>query len=470
MSVFVVGLTGKRLMPTTERKARKLLKSGKATVYQRRPFTIKLNYKTGGAVQKTFFGTDTGGQHIGLSLVRTDDESAVVLHKSEIILRSSMEKRSLIEKRKEYRRGRRYRNTGYRHPKWKEHTIREWSRIPDKKGRHWHKKKVSHTSNRKEGWLPDSLDSKVDQHIDWISRYMDVLPEGCRVEIEIARFDMARIKDPDIHGEMYQHGPQYDYENVKAYVFARDNYTCRVCRKKGKKLHAHHILFKSRGATDNPEYMATVCTECHTAKAHQPGGILYKWMEEKKAFTRGMRDMTFMNILAKRIRKAFPAAWFTYGNFTNYDRRKLGLPKSHMNDASAIACAGLKITDIEDPCDPVVYRQVRCKKRSLHEANPRKGRKQPNRDAVRNRKNTKSVLIPSPKGKGYPPVLYRIWDKVEVDGNTAWIKSFTGTSAYLVDKEGKYLWYKKGKYKQYPLSKIALLRRNNGWIQYIQDI
>ncbi|MFR8619130.1 MAG: RRXRR domain-containing protein [Anaerostipes hadrus] len=46
MSVFVVGLNGCRLMPTSERKARLLLKQGKAFVEQKVPFTIRLNYKT----------------------------------------------------------------------------------------------------------------------------------------------------------------------------------------------------------------------------------------------------------------------------------------------------------------------------------------------------------------------------------------------------------------------------------------
>ena len=66
MSVFVVGLNGCRLMPVSERKARLLLKGGKASVYRKVPFTIKLNYKTGSTVQPGYLGIDTGSQHIGL--------------------------------------------------------------------------------------------------------------------------------------------------------------------------------------------------------------------------------------------------------------------------------------------------------------------------------------------------------------------------------------------------------------------
>lgn len=40
--VFVLSSTNKKLMPTNEYRARKLLKRGKAIVYKYRPFTIIL--------------------------------------------------------------------------------------------------------------------------------------------------------------------------------------------------------------------------------------------------------------------------------------------------------------------------------------------------------------------------------------------------------------------------------------------
>lgn len=41
MSVAVISKTGERLMPTSEYRARKLLKSGKAIKYSYHPFTIQ---------------------------------------------------------------------------------------------------------------------------------------------------------------------------------------------------------------------------------------------------------------------------------------------------------------------------------------------------------------------------------------------------------------------------------------------
>ena len=167
MSVFVVGLNGCRLMPTSERKARLLLKQGKAFVEQKVPFTIRLNYKTGSTTQLGYLGIDTGSQHIGVSVVRED---GTVLHKEEIGLRDSMSKRKLLEAKASLRRGRRYRKTRYRHPKWRPKTKRVYCEVPDRKGRHWQKKKITFTSKRPKGWLPPSLQSKTDHHIRWIKK------------------------------------------------------------------------------------------------------------------------------------------------------------------------------------------------------------------------------------------------------------------------------------------------------------
>ena len=205
MSVFVVGLNGCRLMPVSERKARLLLKGGKASIYRKVPFTIKLNYKTGSTVQPGYLGIDTGSQHIGVSVVQKD---GTVLHKEEIGLRDSMSKRKLLESRASSRRGRRYRKTRYRHPKWKPKTKRTYNEKADRKGRHWKKQKNTFTSKRQAGWLPPSLQSKTDHHIQWIRKLLDLLPEGYRLSIELGRFDPARMKDPEIHGELYQKGPQ----------------------------------------------------------------------------------------------------------------------------------------------------------------------------------------------------------------------------------------------------------------------
>ena len=461
MKVYVIGMNGLGLMPTTPRKARLLLKAGKAKVVRKVPFTIRLLYKTGRNTQQTTLGIDTGSQHIGVAVVADDR----VISKEEYTLRSSMTKRSLMEIRKTYRRGRRYRKVRYRHPKFRPHTNRVYveQEITNHKHKtHWKKLTNTFQSSRPDGWLPPSIESKCEHHIRIIQRHMEALPPCTILRIEVARFDVARIKNPDIHVEMYQHGRLYDEENVKAYVFERDHYTCQVCRQKAGthrqdgsvvKLVAHHIDFRSQGATDNPDRMIAVCTGCHTTKAHEPGGILYQWMIEDKTVSRGYRDETFMSILRQRLFQAFLDARFTYGNFTNADRKLIGLPKTHANDAVAIANGPTPIRHDEKT---VYYQQVRSRKRSLHEANPRKGRKEPNRNAARNAKNTKSITCGKKK--------YHVFDKVLCLGQVGWITGFTGTSCRVVDAEGNYIQYPGKTYTQVNAKDVRVIAHNHNWL------
>ena len=478
MKIFVIGRNGLGLMPTTPRKARILLKEGKARIVRKVPFTIQLTIKTGCATQQVYVGIDTGSQHIGAA-VTTDRE---VLSKAEYSLRSSMEKKSLLEMRKQYRRGRRYRKVRYRKPKFKPHTKRIYHEEPvdrtkvivDRDGKHrtvhfkshWEKKVIGYTTNRREGWTPPSIASKIGHHIRIIGRYREALPPKAALRIEAARFDIARIKDPSVHGEMYQRGRMYDYENVKAYVFDRDGYRCRVCGAKAGtkrpdgttvKLIAHHTDYRSEGSTDNPDRMAAVWDACHTGKAHKPGGILYQWMLEGKRFSRGYRDMTFMNILRRRLFKAFPDAEFTYGNITAADRKALGLEKSHANDAEAIAFPEHKLTDTEET---VYYQQVRSRKRSLHEATARKGRKEPNRTAKRNRKNTVSVTI----GRKGNRRTFFVYDRVVYRGQAGWISGFTGQSAYVKDKNDRYIKAPGKAYNQVNLSELKVISHSHNWL------
>lgn len=462
MYVFVIGLNSTPLMPCKPRKARKLLEEGKAHVYCKRPFTIQLDYKTGSTTQDVTVGVDTGSQHIGIAVVSNDK----VLHQTEITLRDSMEKRTLLETRKTYRRGRRHRNTRYRKPKFRFHTKRVYVETPvqrksTKHMTHWKKIKTSTQSNHPEGWLPPSIQSKVDHHVRWIQRFLDVLPAQTQLNLEVGRFDVARMKNPDIHNELYQQGPLYDYENVRAYVFDRDGYRCQVCKQKlGSKRKdgttvkgkIHHIQYRSKGATNNPDELITVCEDCHTPEAHKKGGTLYTTMLQAQPRKRAYRDATLMNIMRTRLWSAFPDAWFTYGNITKVDREQMHLPKSHANDAIAIATRGHHATITE----PVVYyKQVRKKKRSLHEATPRKGRTAPNRTAKRNCKNTKQAGT------------YKLYDEVVYNGEKGWITGFTGSAAYIQDKNGHYITVLGKSYKQVSLKELTRVKHNNNWISYV---
>lgn len=118
---------------------------------------------------------------------------------------------------------------------------------------------------------------------------------------------------------------------MRYFVFARDTYTCQVCKKNGGLLNTHHIVYRSHGGTDRTDNLITVCTDCHTHENHQKGKILWKWMTEGKKLPR-YKEGTFMNVFRKRVSTKYPEANITYGSITTPRRIELGLEKSHAND------------------------------------------------------------------------------------------------------------------------------------------
>ena len=342
--VFVINKHGKALMPCKPRKARILLRDGKAKVLKKEPFTIQLLYGSTGYKQDISVGIDSGQRYIGLAVTSQNK----VLFQGEVELRQDVKK--LIDTRRTYRRSRRNRKTRYRKSRF-----------------------LNRIAKKKDNWLPPSVASKVNHNINWIKRLLSVLPKA-DLHIEVGKFDMQKMKNPEINGEGYQQGDLYGYQTVKQFVLARDNYTCQVCKKKGGKFKIHHIIYRSLGGTNTVDNLITVCSNCHTTKNHQTG-ILAKWCKDKMKVNKSYKGATFMNILKRRLFLAFPQAKFQYGAWTTLQRVDLDLTKSHYNDAVAIS--GIRKVKAK-PTSIMMFKQFRKKKRSLHEATARKGRKTPN--------------------------------------------------------------------------------------------
>ena len=413
-----MNMRGDPLMPCTQKKARILLKEGKAVIYKYDPFTIQLTYATGETKQDCHIGIDTGSKHIGMAITSENK----VLFKGEIELRQDV--KSNIDTKHIYRRSRRNRKTRYRQPRFL-------------------------NRKRSDKWLPPSLQNRVDHTFHWIDTFCSLVSDPI-LHIEVGKFDTAKMINPEINGVDYQHGQTYGFFEERYFVFARDNYTCQCCGKsKDKILQTHHIIYRSNGGTDRVDNLITVCTDCHTSKNHQKGGILYKWQEQHKK-VKQYKEPPFMNAIRKRIFARYPNAHTTYGSETTPHRKELGLEKTHYNDAITIS----GITNIkEDPKEWLLIKQFRKKKRSLHEATARKGRKEPNCFQKRNSKNT-------PFYRGF-----YLNDKVKVfgHGQIGYITGFTSGGAYVKNVDGEYITIPNKSYKQVSIKYLKLLSHNNNW-------
>jgi len=348
MLVFVINKHGRPLMPCSQKKARLLLKQGKAKIHQYEPFTIQLLFGSSGYKQEVSVGIDTGAKYVGVAVTSENKVHA----KGTIELRDDI--KELLEIRRIYRRGRRGRKTRYRQPRFQNRA-------------------------RKDGWLPPSIQSRVDNTISWIDKFTSLLPNP-KLIIEVGKFDIQKIENPDIKGAEYQQGEMYEYRNRIAYLLARENGKCQLCNKpyeKGNGWRLHHIWGRHK---DRPHHWALLHERCHIS-IHANGEEAKLQKKKPKSY----KESAFMNIIRKKLFNQYPDARFTYGNITFQDRCDLNLEKTHYNDA--IAISGIK-TIKSNTLYPFRVKQVRVKKRSLHEAIPRKGRKQKNTTAKRNAKNT----------------------------------------------------------------------------------
>lgn len=366
MLVYVLNKYGKPLMPCKPRKARMLLKNGKAKVVRREPFTIQLLYGSSGYKQEVVLGADSGSKIIGLSATTSTQE----LFSSNVELRNDVV--DLLSTRSQNRRTRRSR-LRYRKPRFD-----------------------NRVSTKKKGWLAPSIKHKIDTHIKVIENVYKILPIS-KLIIEVASFDIQKIKNLDIEGEEYQQGEQLNFWNTREYILWRDNHTCQHCKGKSKDniLNIHHIESRKTGG-NNPNNLITLCETCH--KKYHKGEIKLK-IKRGQSF----RDASFMGMmrwyLYDKLKELYPNVELTYGYITKNVRINSDLPKEHYIDARCISGNSL--------AKPLGYyfqqKKVRIHNRQIHKAKILKG--------------GKKKLNQAPfEVKGF-----RLFDKVEYQGQFYYI-------------------------------------------------
>lgn len=308
MRVFVINKHGELLMPCKPRKAKILLREGKANVAKRNPFTIQLLYGSTGYKQDLTLGVDTGHSEVGISVVSETKEvfSGIAKMRNDISDKMTTRKMYRRQKRNKLR---------YRAPRF-----------------------LNRSASTQKGRLAPSVQWKVDTHIKLINQLRSLLPITKTV-LETATFDMAKMNNPDITNAQYQKGVQYGFENVKAYVLARDGYKCQ-CGKSdcSDQLHVHHIVFRSQGGSNTPPNLITLCKKHHDALHN--GNLTLKSIKHKS-----LKSATTMNVIRSRLLKEFPDAIETFGYVTKANRYKYGIEKSHSSDAFVIAGGSTQLRD-----------------------------------------------------------------------------------------------------------------------------
>ena len=313
MYVYVLSKDKKPLMPTKRfGKVRRLLKNKQAKVVKRCPFTIQLLYtpKTN-VIQDCILGIDTGSKFIGAAVY----SEGKILYISQTQIRDDI--KSKMDSRRQFRRFRRNRKTRYRKPRF-----------------------LNRKNSTKLDRIPPSVRHKVQAHIDEIEFCKKLMPISALV-LEVSQFDPHLMKNPALLNDKikhwgYQKGFNYGFASRKEAIRHRDNYTCQICKAKGKNvaLDVHHIIFRSQGGTDDENNLVTLCKKCHN-DIHI-GKLIYN----KKSKKMNLKYATYMNIIRSQLLKYYPNVIETFGFVTHENRNHLNLPKDHYLDACVIASGG----------------------------------------------------------------------------------------------------------------------------------
>ena len=288
-------------------------KQGKAKVIRRCPFTIKLLYQSTAYTQNLTLGVDTGSGIIGTAVSK---DNGNIVYMSETIVRNDITDK--MTQRAKYRRNRRNRKTRYRKTRW-----------------------LNRKNSIKTDRFSPTMQSKLHSHVKEIEYIKSILPVTTMV-LETGQFDTHLMKNPSLANPNvkhwgYQKGANYGFENTKAMVLNRDNYTCQCCKGKHKdsKLEVHHIVFRSQGGSDEESNLITLCHTCH--KDLHSGKINPKLKGKVKGT---LKYATQMNSIRKQLFRVYPDAIETFGYVTKANRLALGIDKKHYYDACTIATQG----------------------------------------------------------------------------------------------------------------------------------
>ncbi len=312
--VFLLDTNKRPLNPVHPGQARRLLKAGKAAVYRRYPFTIILKrYIPEPPLPSCQIKIDPGAKTTGIAILQGDKVvwGAELTHRGFAI-------RDALSSRRILRRGRRNRKTRYRQPRFLNRA-------------------------RRDGWLPPSLVSRVENIRTWVKRLIKFCPVASIAQ-ELVRFDTQLMQDSSIQGRGYQQGTLYQYE-VREYVLEKWGRKCAYCSAENVPLEIEHIHPKSKGGSNRVSNLTLACRSCNEKKGNQEiqeflakkPDLLARILSQAK---KPLADAAAVNSTRWQLYKQLKAMELPVeagdGGLTKFNRCGQELPKTHWLDASAV--------------------------------------------------------------------------------------------------------------------------------------
>ncbi len=324
MAVFVLDKHKKPLMPTSEKHARLLLQRGRAVVAKMYPFTIRLKDLVGEEVQLIRIKIDPGSRHTGVAVIKEIKTDNIVICHVTNLFQINHRGRAIsaaLTSRKAMRRGRRSK-LRYREPRFDNRT-------------------------KPKGWLAPSLQHRVDTVMSFVNKLQKLLPVT-DISMELVRFDLQKMENPEISGIEYQQGELQGYE-VREYLLEKWNRTCAYCEAQQVPLEVEHIVPKSKGGSNR---LSNLCLACHACNSKKGNQSIETFLEKKPALLQKitlkakqpLKDAAAVNstrfALANQLKASKLPVELSSGGRTKFNRIQLSIPKTHALDAACVGIVG----------------------------------------------------------------------------------------------------------------------------------
>lgn len=323
--VFVLNKDKTPLDPTTQANARKLLDKEKAVIHKYKPFVIRLKNKVEPNTQKYRLKIDYGSRYTGLAIFRDND----VIWLGELHHKKNI--KNNLDTRSQSRRARRTRKLRYRQPRF-----------------------LNRKRSISKGWLPPTLQSRVDNIENFIIKYRKYIPIT-DISYELVKFNTQLMRNPEISGIEYQQGTLKGYE-IREYLLEKYDRKCAYTGETDVPLEIEHVVPKSKGGTDSIDNLVIATKEVNRDKGNlsldewaevlkkrnteQSQIILKNLPKIKSKLKRSLKDTAIINATRWKIYDVLKETGLNIevgtGGLTKYNRTNLKLPKTHYYDACAI--------------------------------------------------------------------------------------------------------------------------------------
>ncbi|SAL85197.1 HNH endonuclease [Caballeronia terrestris] len=343
MAAFVLDKRGSPLMPCSEKRARLLLKRGRARVHRVLPFVIRLTDRLAeeSAFQSLRVKVDPGSKVTGVALVREFNSGIAVLNLFSLMHRGRQISEALVTRRN-FRHRRRSANLRYRAPRFLNRA-------------------------RRDAWLAPSLQHRVDTTMSWVRRIKRWTPISA-TSVEFERYDLQAMRSAEVAGYEHRKYERVDYE-IREYLLKKWWHRCAYCDKEGVPLHVGHIISRARGGSDHLTNLTICCGPCHFRKGERDikefvvDGIRCNRIlgRAKVPLKESASVSSTRAALVTELRSARLVVETSTGGRTKWNRARFGIPKTYALDA---VCVG-DVSVVMDWQRPTV--EVKCSGRGSYQ-------------------------------------------------------------------------------------------------------